>query len=190
MSNSALKALFLALEPTDPSNVPNGTIFLDSTNGNALSQKDYAGLVSVLAVALGSNPFLRSMVAGESFGANKPLALRNDGKIVMADSDSVTRQQIIGHSNQVSLGDNSIVQVICLSTVLPGALTGLGFISGQNIYLGETTGTYTNDISTFSGDNDTYIKVGIALPPAGTSSSTATDLLIHTEVIATGTYNG
>ncbi len=184
MSNAALRSLYLVLDPVDPSLVPNGTIFIDSSNGNLLSQKSAVGVVSVLASASGSNPFLRQMVAGEAFAANKPLAIRPDGKVVLADSDGTNRTVFIGHSMQTSLGDGSVVSVLCVTATLGGAISGMGFTSGQNIYMGETAGTYTNNVSSFSGANDTYVKVGIALPPPGVASAAATDLLIFTELIA------
>jgi hypothetical protein len=182
MSESAIKVAYLVLAPSTPASVPNGSLFLDSTNGNVLTQKDFSGGVFPIAAGA-SNPFIRSMVAGEAFSTNKPLSIRPDGKVVLSDSDQTNRTQLIGHSLATSLGDGSVVNVLCISATLVGALNGLGFTSGQNIYMGEATGTYTNDVNTFSGSNDTYIKVGIALPPGGSASAAATDLLVHTEII-------
>jgi len=63
-------------------------------------------------------------------------------------------------------------------------LTGLGFTSGDIIYLSESGG-YTNDGNSFTGGDDTVTKVGVASAPAGIASGTATDLIAISEVLVT-----
>ena len=50
--------------------------------------------------------------------------------------------------------------------------------------MGENLGEYTNNVATFTGDNDVYMKVGIADCPAGTASANATDLIVITQLIS------
>lgn len=178
------KMTHLILVPTPAAQVPNGALFLDSGNLNQLSVKSYAGTVAVVEGGGGSSSlFVKQMIAGEAFLANRPLSKRADGKVVAADSDSATGQQIIAHSLQASGGDNAPVNVLCVGANLAGALTGLGFSPGDEIFLGEN-GEYTNDISTFSNNDDSIIKVGIADCAAGEANVAATDLVVFTEVIA------
>lgn len=180
-----LKAAYLVLEPVEPSSVPNGCLFLDITNNNILSQKALNGTTGTLASGASSaNPFIKQMVAGEAFASSKPLAKRSDGKVVLADSQDVDRTVLIGYSMGASLGDGSSVNVLCIGNNVIGVLTGLGFTPGQTIFLGENLGEYTNDVSTFTGNNDVYMKVGIADCLSGVASSDATDLIVLTELVS------
>lgn len=178
------KMTHLILEPVTSASVPNNSIFLDSSNLNQLTIKDSTGTLSVVSGGggSGSNLFVKQMIAGEAFAINKPLSKRSDGKVIAADSDGVSTQRIIGHSLQASGGNNAPVNVLCLGANLAGALTGLGFAPGDEIFLGESGG-YTNSVNSFSGDNDSIIKVGIADCAAGVANSAATDLVIFTEVV-------
>ena len=181
---AAVKAAYLALEPVEPGDVPNGCLFLDITNSNALTQKSSNGTVGIIASSANNNPFMKQMVAGEAFPANKPLAKRADGKVVLADSQDATRTVLIGYSMAASLGNNSIVNVFCIGSNLSGVLSGLGFTPGQTIFLGEAQGTYTNNVATFTGNNDVYMKIGIADCAAGLASGLATDLIVNTQFIS------
>lgn len=180
----ALKAAYLVLEPTQASEVPNSCLFIDADNGNILSQKSSTGTVGVIASSANANPLIKQMVAGEAFAAGKPLAIRPDGKVVLADSDDVTRKILIGWSQGVSLGNNSVVSVMGIGVSLIGVLNGLGFTSGDTIYMGETPGTYINNPSTgLTGENDVIYKLGIATGPSGLAQASATDLVACPTVI-------
>lgn len=182
---AAVKVPYMVLDPVTPSAVPNGSIFLDSTNGNALSQKNAAGTVGVLASSASTtNPFIKQMVAGEAFAANKPLAKRADGKVVLADSQDSGRTVLIGYSMGAALALNSVVNVLCVGSNIAGIISGMGFTPGQIIYVGETPGGFTNNVASFTGNNDVYMKVGIADSPAGVAQSAATDLIALTEFVS------
>lgn len=180
---AALKAAFIVLEPAAQADVPNGCLFLDSGNGNLLSQKSATGVVGVLASSANSNPMIKQMVSGEAFPSGRPLAKRPDGKVVLADSDDNTRKVLIGWSMQASLGDGAIVSVMGIGVNLPGVLSGLGFICGQSIYMGETPGTYTNDPAAFTGQDDEIYLLGIADCPTGVAQAAATDLIVSSRLI-------
>lgn len=182
MAQASFKAKVVILEPIDPSQAPNGSVFLDSTNSDALTTKTTGGSTSIIGAASGDTLFKKDMVAGAAFAAKVPLSKRADGKVVAADSDSGTGQALIGYSLASSAGDGSIVQVLTVGANIAGALTGLGYTSGEEVYLSETGG-YTNDPNSFTGNNDSIIKVGIADCAAGIASGTATDLIVFAEVI-------
>lgn len=181
--NAAIKAAYLALEPVDPADVPNGCLFLDATNGGILTQKSVTGVIGTIASSANSNPMIKQMVSGEAFPSGKPLAKRPDGKVVLADSDDSTRKVLIGWSMQASLGANSIISVMGIGVNLPGVLSGLGFVCGDVIYMGETPGAYTNNVAALTGQDDVIFKLGIADCPSGIAQSAATDLITSPDYI-------
>ena len=181
---AAIKAKYVILDPSDPLEVPNNSIFVDQANSSRLSVKDVNGNTSEIESSSGNDPFLKTMVAGESFNANVPLAKRkSDGKVVAADSDDMDRQVLIGNAEQESVGDSSLVRVRLIGPNLPGALTGKGFAAGDTIYVGEDK-EYINDISLLTGDNDSIIEVGIADCSGGIASTVATDLIFNKKEIS------
>jgi hypothetical protein len=148
-------------------NFDNITIGLDAT--------DIVGLVT-------TNNFVKQMVAGAAFSLGQPVSKRNDGKIVRGGSDGATSQNFVGFSLQSSTADGDLINVLLASQNLVGVLTGLGFNTGDEIYLNESGG-YTNTVAGFTGNNDSVVKLGIADCGAGVASTTATDLIIFVEVI-------
>jgi hypothetical protein len=126
-------------------------------------------------------------VAGEAFASGKPLAKDpTTGKVLLADSDGLNRQDFYGISASVSAGNGSLVTVITSGTNVAGILTGLGFIVGDEIFIGETPGIYVNGAGTdlFTGANDTLYKLGVADCAAGIAATAATDLILFPEIIA------
>src|SRR5574337_989429 len=98
-----LKSKFIELEPADASQVPNGAIFIDANNGNKLTSKNSSGISGEITSGAGSNPLYKSMIAGETFASNKPLAKKPNGQVVLYDSDDPTRSVFIGFSTQAAL---------------------------------------------------------------------------------------
>jgi hypothetical protein len=177
-----MRAKYVLLDSTTPSAVPNGAVFLDSTNANLTTVKNLSGVLIPLESGSSTNIFIKQMQAGGAFTVNTALSKRPDGKVVAADSDGANTQNHIGFALSAASLDGDLVNVLCVGANIVGAVMGLGFIPGQDIYLGES-GSYTNDPSSFSGTNDSIIKVGIADCSAGFASSTANDLIIFAEVV-------
>lgn len=176
-----MKAKAIILEPVNSSEVPNGAIFLDASNSNAATIKSVAGDAKTIS-EMGSAIFFKQMVAGGAFPAKTPISKRPDGKIIAADSDATDAQTVIGYSMEVASGDGVLINVLLIGANLVGAITGLGFAPGDDVFLSETSG-YTNDPGSFTGDNDSIIKVGIADCAAGIASATAVDLVARMEVV-------
>jgi hypothetical protein len=114
--------------------------------------------------------------------AGTPVSKSSNGSIVPAASDTAQGQRFIGitldpilptHSGRVHLVGNNI----------PNILSAYGFSTGDEVFIDEYNG-YTNDVRTFSGNNDSIIKVGVADCPEGSASSVATDLIMFVEVIS------
>ena len=123
------------------------------------------------------------MQAAGAIGLYKPVAKQANGKINQADSDAVLGQEFVGFAMAVASADGDLISVLCAGANLAGAVTGLGFAPGDEIFLGEASG-YTNNPSSFTGSDDSIIRVGVADCAAGVASGTAVDLIAFAEVIA------
>lgn len=176
------KTKFIQLEPVQSSEVPNGAIFIDVDNGNKLSSKSFSGVPGEISAGAGGNPLYKSMVAGETFAASKPLAKTANGQVVMYDSDDPNRNIFIGFSTQPALAVNSSVIVVCVGQSISGILTGLGFVPGEVVYAGEVPGTMAK-FGDLTLGNDTITQLGIADTAAGVTGINATDLIFFPQII-------
>lgn len=120
---------------------------------------------------------------GSTIPAGKPVSKLANGKIVPADSDDALGQKYVGITKD-SITANGTGDVYLTGNNIPGAVSGLGFTPGDEVFLSETSGAFTNNPNSFTNNDDSIIKLGIADCAAGTASSTATDLIMFTEVIA------
>lgn len=119
---------------------------------------------------------------GNTLPAGTPVSKQSDGTFKQADSDAVNGQKYVGIL-KVSTANNAYGAVILPGANIVGAVTGLGFTPGDEVYLSETGGL-TNDPNSFTGGDDSIIRIGIADCTGGTATSTADDLIIFTEVVA------
>jgi len=169
----------IILDPvSDPSEL--NTLFMNIANSK-LSVND--GSTSVIATSATQNFIVKSMQAFDAIRAGRAVSKRPDGKIMEADSDNVNGQQPVG----ISLAPIAIDEtgnILLFGPNATGILAGLGFAPGDEIYIGETTGGYVNDITPFEGNNDSIIRIGIADCTAGAASASATDLILISTIIA------
>lgn len=182
--NAGFKGKFLQLDPIDGSLVPNGAIYLDINNGSKLTQKSVSGVPGEIGTSGGGNPLQKSMIADESFAPGKPLAKKTNGRVVLYDSDDLTRNVFIGFSTQAALAPGAAVIVTCIGQNIAGLLTGLGFAPGDTVYAGENPGTLVK-YTDFTNSNDTITQVGIADAAGGVTGVNATDLIFFPQVITT-----
>jgi hypothetical protein len=120
--------------------------------------------------------------SGVTIPALTPISKLSDGTIVAGDSDSANGQNFIGFT-LVEIADGARGNCLLSGPNVEGAVSGLGFAPGDEIFLYETTGQLTNNPDSFTGNDDSIIKLGIADCAGGVASSTANDLILHTEVI-------
>ena len=178
------KSQYLIVGPLPQGDVPNNSLFADSTNLDAFSIRDSSGTVSVLATSSGGNPFIKTMQSDGVFSVNMPVVKLPNGRVVLADSNSSTAGSFCGYALVASTAPGQAITILCCGNNIAGALTDLGFAPGDLIYINENGG-YTNDPSTFTGDNDTIVRVGIADCPGGAvGSPVATDLIAFHEFVA------
>lgn len=176
---AAFKTTNVQFVPVAVSIVPAGSLFMDETSGDSLTSKTTGGTPQVIGYVQQMN--VKQAILGGTVLDKRPIARRADGKIIAAGSDSVGAQAFIGYS-MASGGDNDEISILLVGVNIEGAVTGLGFAPGDDVYLAEGGG-YTNDPNSFSGGNDSIIKVGIADCAAGVASATATDLITFTDVL-------
>lgn len=131
----------------------------------------------------GGGQATKDMVAGMAIAANKPVAKRNDGKIVLAGTSGADNKSVIGFSLASAAGDGSIISVLLIGSNLSGALIGSGIAVGASVYLSETGG-YVDTVAGFAGSDDQIFKLGIADCGDGLASNIATDLIVFPELIS------
>ena len=159
--------------------VPVGSLYIDPNSG-ALSNQSASG-AQVIGVIQQMN--LKIMIAGAAIPAKYPVAKRGDGRVVAAGSDAGGGgQNFIGFSMEAATGVDQSLNVLLVGVNLEGAVDGLGFAPGEDVYLAEGGG-YTNDPNSFTGADDSLIKVGIADCAAGEAVATAKDLITFTDVL-------
>lgn len=165
------------LNPIADPSMPN-TLFVNEADGKMSTNTG-----STAPISTGASYSIKKMQAGETILAGKPVSKRADGKILAADSDGLGRQQVIGVSLD-SIPTDTLGDVLLFAPNAPGVLAGLGFVPGQEIFIGEATGGYVDDITPFTGGNDSIVKVGVADCAEGVASAEATDLILISQVIA------
>jgi hypothetical protein len=178
-----IKTAAVVLEPTTPASAPAGSIFNDSTNGNAFTNKTTGGSVDQVGATSSADYLVKykKNMTGATIPAYKRVALKTDSTIVLADSDNSVAMLDIGMSLD-AIDHNAFGRVLLNGANAPGALTSLGFATGDHIYLSKTPGALTNSTSGFDPNTDTIMRVGIADCATGIASAVATDLIMTVEV--------
>jgi hypothetical protein len=171
----------ILFNPTVTSEMPNNSLFVDQSTG-ILKTKNSTGIVTDLTGT--ANIFAKEMQSASAIRVGKPVSKRPDGRIEEAEADSTYGQMPIGFATVAFSGANEIGTVFLIGPNLSGLVTGMGFAPGDEIYIGESAGGLTNSVATFSGNDDSYVRLGIADCTAGTASSAANDLILSMQIIA------
>lgn len=159
---------------------PADSLFKSSDSSTIVAKSD-SGESNVSASQ--SSKLMQSGYVGVIL-VNTPLSKRADGKVVPADSDGSGTQQPIGFAAEQFAALNDIKSVKLIGTNIVSVLTGLGFAPGDEVYLGETPGTLINDAGSYTGNNDSIVRLGIADCASGAASATSVDLIACPQVIA------
>ncbi len=175
-------------DPMDASTVPNADAFHDigsqarrvreghfrNVYANTLNEKTDVGDIKQIKVMVNANS--ATVLKGT------PVAQTSSG-FRAADTDDVLKKKYIGITMEDIVFPGT-GRVLLGGKNVPAVLTGLGFAPGDDIYVGQTPGSYTNNIAAFSGFDDDIIRIGIADSAEGTASALATDLIMFTDVVS------
>ena len=173
----------VVMVPIAAASAPANSLYSDQGQAGAFTNKTPGG--SPVQVTSSANDLvikLKQNLSGETIPQGRPVALMADGSIAIADSDVPGVSEFIGVALE-EIAHNAQGRVLLIGPNVPGALTGLGFAPKDPIFLSETR-TYVNSLSSFSGGNDRYIRLGFADCPPGAASSTATDLILAYQLIS------
>jgi len=178
-----IKTTYVVLEPAPAASAPYGSLFNDSSNLNTLTNRDTGGVCTSVGASTSVNVLVKSKknMSGVVIPAYRRVALHTDGTIVLADSDNLTAMKDIGVSLD-PISHNTFGRVMLNGANASGALTGLGFATGDSIYLSKTPGMLVNTSSGFDPVTDTIMRVGTADCADGDASALATDLIMTVEV--------
>lgn len=177
-------------DPMDASIVPSAdavhSIGSDIRRVNEVRAKTVTGDFLIHRIAgIGDIKRIKVMVNGDTALIPKrtPIAKYSDGKIYFADSDSTAGKKFIGWTlEDIDVGESGLVFLV--GPNLPDFVAGMGFVPGDEIFIGETGGTMTNNPGSFSGVDDDIIKIGVADCSEGVASGMATDLIQTNDVVA------
>ena len=134
---------------------------------------------------VGINYFEKTMINGDTqpIPSSVPVSIRqSDGAMLPGDANAVNGQQIVG----ITLGSVAVGQpgrVSLFGRCLPGILTSMGFLPGEEVYLGETAGSFAH-ANQVSPESDSIIRLGVAAVADGTTGAAATDLILIREVVS------
>lgn len=176
-------------DPVDAPIIPTSDAGLDL--GSSIRRfkeghvKDLYMNYPIIVSDLGNLLKIKQMVSGHvaTLTAGTPASQGADGKVYPADADGASGRKYIGIiAADILVGGTGPVLLTGLN--VPGVLTGLGFAPGDDIYIGEIPGTYTNNPGAFSGLDDDIVRVGIASCATGVASALATDLIMFNDVVA------
>lgn len=178
-----------ASDPTPAAN--QGTSYVKTVSGKRelFFKNDAGDVVQITAngqVVGGSlaEAFEKPMVNGDvaTIPAGKPVSIKGDGSYVLGDSDSADGQEPVGIT-LASVAVSAVGSVALFGRNMPGVLTGLGFAPGDDIFIDEASGQYTNTVAGFTGDDDSIVRIGVAAAANGVTSANATDLIMMREVL-------
>jgi hypothetical protein len=167
----------LILNPVPASSAGDGEMYNDQDSTQISVKGSGSDTTPIGPSGSSSSPLIKVMenLSGGDIPAGSDVCKRPDGSIAMASSDTPGFENVIGIAN-VDIPNAATGAVGLLGPNFPAVLTGLGFTPGDIVYMAESSGQYTNDLTTFT-NSDRIVQVGIADCAAGTASTTVTDLL-------------
>lgn len=173
-----IKVTALVLVPTTEEDAPNNSIFVDQSTGQVKTKSNGNGSTSISQILTK----LKKNGHSGQIGIGVPVSLLPSGLFVPTDSDLAQGQKFIGITLDIS-EPNEFSNIHLVGSNVINALNGLGFTPGEDIYMSETAGQYTNDFNSFTNNDDKIIRLGVADCANNEASSTAKDLVLFPEVI-------
>jgi len=173
-----MKGAALVLPTSYPAANPLGSIYTDDTNSNALTFRDYANVdIPIIGGTLTSSEIFTKRKlngTGSLIPTNTTVALKTDGTICLAESDVASATNAIGVTLE-PIAPSAYGAIRLIGSSAPNVVSGMGFSTGDTVYLGSTAGGLTNNLGSVVG---TVRVVGIADCATDIQSSVATDLIL------------
>lgn len=178
MGSASIKCKAVVFVPTTAASAPANSIFSDSGNSNAFSNQTTGGTTTAVGATSSVDAFtkLAKNTLGVTIPAFTAVCRAPDGSLVVADSNGVGTQQPLGVT-LAAIANGAFGRVGLVGRNIPGAIAGLGFTIGDDVYISETAG-FTTDPASFVGGNDSIVLIGIADSADNTQSVVATDLVM------------
>lgn len=193
--NAVLIPNTLQGENNTASNIGGGAGVFESKIGVDLRFKSFVAGTNItinetattleITSAPGAIPNLTKMVrntTGVAIPAFSVVSWLNDGTVALADANDLALADFCGITT-AEIPDASYGTVVKLGNVA-GALTGLGAVPGQYVYMSETPGLYS--LTAPPGIADAVIAIGRAEPPNGVATPVADDLFVNPVIVSEG----
>lgn len=184
MGSAKIRTAAVVLVPIAPGSAPANSIFSDSSNSNAFTNKTAGDSVQPVGAVASSDAFAKRAknMSGETIPANRPVSRVSDGSIVPADSDAAQGQRPIGVTME-EIPHEAFGMVGLVGRNLAGALGGLEFSPGQDLYVSEDGSGYTADPDHFTENDDSLILIGIADCADNETGTAAPDLILLRQIL-------
>lgn len=146
------------LEYGEPGYIKNNRLIIGNEDGSEFVVNDWNNLRNKPNIA-GEERTL-SLIADEAIQVNRAVRIKpSNGRVVRASKTSATNSRVIGIAVTAASAANDTIQVQIEGTIDDPSWT---WTPGDEIYLANTVGGFTNDISAFA-DTDMRTFIGIAL---------------------------
>jgi hypothetical protein len=183
MTAAKFRTTAIVLQPTNPANVPAGSIFKsDAPIANPIQMSTGSGASTDL-VQTQVSFVLKRKQAAIAIPAACPVSVLPDNRIVPADSDDAAARQPIGVS-LAAIEVDEYGTIVLVGPNVPDMIRGMGFKPGDELYVNAQQGGLTNDPTTLRIGVDQFVKIGLADGPGDTAATDATDLILLLQVLA------
>lgn len=185
MSDIIIKCKAIEFVPQTDANAPESAMYMDSnSNLKTKGTGETPPTNTIGQQATVNYTFVRTGLNGDSstIARGTPISKMTNGAIIKAQSDGANRQRFCGISMEDIL-PGQFGSYITPGPCITNAILGLGFAPGDEVFVHQVLGEYTNNPMNFTGNNDSIIRVGIADCSSGEASAQAKDLIVFSDVV-------
>lgn len=171
----------LKFEDLNPSEAEAFSLFKNETS-EVLEFKN-AGASNPLGGGATDNLLVKAVISSQAIAINIPVTKLSNGKIAPVDASIPGREKIYGTTKTSFAGDDSVGDILLIGPNAAGVLSGAGFNTGDEIYVSDIPGLFTNNPASLA-ETSPIVFAGFADCPESTASPTATDLIFAVNKVA------